>query len=67
LTLVLTLTLAGAAPASDFPRRFLMVAFTPSDPRSASDRRGAQHADYIFNRLYLNAVIKGLDDRDVDG
>jgi beta-galactosidase len=36
-------------------------------PGSASDRRGARHADYIFNRLYLNAVIRGLDDRDVDG
>jgi beta-galactosidase len=44
-----------------------MVAFTPADPSSASDRRGARHADYIFNRLYLNAVIRGLDDRDVDG
>jgi beta-galactosidase len=44
-----------------------MVAFTPSDASSASDRRGARHADYIFNRLYLNAVIRGVDDRDVDG
>ncbi len=44
-----------------------MVAFTPSDPGSALDRRGASHADYIFNRLYLNAVVRGFDDRDVDG
>ena len=44
-----------------------MVAFTPSDPSSAPDRRGAAHADYIFNRVYLNAVIRGFDDRDVDG
>ena len=44
-----------------------MVAFTPSDPGSALDRRGARHADYIFNRVYLNAVIRGFDDRDVDG
>lgn len=44
-----------------------MVAFTPTDPGSALDRRGAEHADYIFNRVYLNAVIKGVDDRDVDG
>jgi beta-galactosidase len=44
-----------------------MVAFTPSDPSSADDRRGTRHADYIFNRVYLNAVIRGFDDRDVDG
>jgi len=44
-----------------------MVAFSPSDPSSALDRRGAEHADYIFNRVYLNMVIKGIDDRDVDG
>jgi beta-galactosidase len=44
-----------------------MVAFTPSDPGSARDRSGAAHADYIFNRVYLNAVVKGVDDADVDG
>ncbi len=44
-----------------------MVAFTPADPASANDRTGAQHADYIFNRVFLNAVVKGLDDADVDG
>jgi beta-glucosidase/6-phospho-beta-glucosidase/beta-galactosidase len=44
-----------------------MVAFTPADPSSATDRSGAEHADYIFNRIYLNAVVRGIDDRDVDG
>jgi beta-glucosidase/6-phospho-beta-glucosidase/beta-galactosidase len=44
-----------------------MIAFTPTDPASASDRRGAEHADYVFNRVFLNAVVKGQDDRDVDG
>ena len=44
-----------------------MIAFTPTDPASASDRRGAAHADYVFNRVFLNAVVKGLDDADVDG
>jgi hypothetical protein len=32
-----------------------MIAFTPKDPNSALDRRGAEQADYIFNRVYLNA------------
>ena len=44
-----------------------MIAFTPADPGSPTDRAGADHADYIFNRLYLDAVVKGIDDRDVDG
>ena len=36
-----------------------MIGFTPADPASARDRTGAAHADYVFNRLYLNAVVKG--------
>ncbi len=44
-----------------------MIAFTPADPASARDRAGAAHADYLFNRLYLNAVVKGREDLDVDG
>ena len=44
-----------------------MIAFTPSDRASAADRRGARHADYIFNRIFLDAVVRGLDDRNVNG
>jgi beta-galactosidase len=44
-----------------------MIAFTPADPSSANDRTGAEHADYVFNRVFLDAVVRGLDDRDVDG
>lgn len=44
-----------------------MIAFTPADPASASDRRGAEHADYVFNRVFLNAAVRGWDDKDVDG
>jgi beta-galactosidase len=44
-----------------------MIAFTPADPDSAQDRVGTHHADYIFNRLFLDAVIKGHRDRDLDG
>ena len=44
-----------------------MIAFTPADPASARDRRATEHADYLFNRLYLNAVVKGREDLDVDG
>lgn len=44
-----------------------MIAFTPASPSSASDVRGAEHADYLFNRLFLDAVVKGYRDADADG
>jgi beta-galactosidase len=44
-----------------------MIAFTPADPADPEDRRGAEHADYIFNRVFLNAVVRGREDADVDG
>jgi beta-galactosidase len=44
-----------------------MVAFTPADPGSANDVRGTRHADYIFNRLFLDAAVKGYRDTNVDG
>jgi beta-galactosidase len=44
-----------------------MIAFTPADPSSAPDRRGARHADYVFNRVFLNAAVRGWDDANVDG
>jgi beta-galactosidase len=44
-----------------------MIAFTPSDPANANDRAGTDHADYIFNRVFLNAVVKGRDDANVNG
>jgi beta-galactosidase len=37
-----------------------MIAFT--GPRPAVD-----HAAYVFNRVFLNAAVRGLDDKDVDG
>jgi beta-glucosidase/6-phospho-beta-glucosidase/beta-galactosidase len=44
-----------------------MIAFTPADAASASDRRGAEHADYVFNRVFLNAAVRGQVDGNVDG
>ena len=35
-----------------------MVAFTPADPTSPRDA-GHRHADYLFNRLFLNGVVNG--------
>ena len=44
-----------------------LIAFTPADPSKPDDVRGADHADYIFNRLLLNAMVRGEYDVDVDG
>ena len=44
-----------------------MIAFTPADPGSALDVEGTGHADYLFNRLFLNGVVNGDVDADGDG
>jgi beta-galactosidase len=44
-----------------------MIAFTPADPGSAADRAAADHADYLFNRLFLAAAIQGRIDDNADG
>src|SRR5207245_1540588 len=36
-----------------------MVAFHPGDPTRAQDVTGAAHADYIYNRIFLNAITSG--------
>ena len=43
------------------------IAFTPAEPSSSADRRAADHAHYLFNRLFLNAAVRGDIDRDADG
>lgn len=44
-----------------------MVAFTPSNPDSADDRRGSAHAEYLFDRLFMDAAIGGIRDRNANG
>ena len=44
-----------------------MVAFTPAIPSSPADREATEHADYLFNRLFLNAVVRGDVDANGDG
>jgi len=39
----------------------------PKDPESALDRRGAENISYIYNDVFLNAVISGVLDDDMDG
>jgi beta-galactosidase len=44
-----------------------MVAFTPADPSSARDVAATKHADYVFNRLFLDAAVRGDRDKNLDG
>lgn len=44
-----------------------MVAFTPANPGSAGDVRGTEHAEYLFDRLFMDAAVRGIRDRDADG
>jgi beta-galactosidase len=44
-----------------------MSAFHPKNPLSALDVLGAQHADYLVNRIFLNAVTSGAFDANFDG
>jgi beta-glucosidase/6-phospho-beta-glucosidase/beta-galactosidase len=38
-----------------------MIAFTPADPASPLDRRGAEHADAVFNRMWLDLAAGKAD------
>ncbi len=44
-----------------------MIAFTPADPSSPADVAATEHADYLFNRLFLESVVNGDFDSNADG
>jgi beta-galactosidase len=44
-----------------------MIAFRPAKPGSRQDRTGAAHADYLFNRAFLDAAVQGDYDESADG
>jgi beta-galactosidase len=44
-----------------------MIAFTPANPSSQADVDATEHADYLFNRLFLNGVVRGDVDANGDG
>lgn len=44
-----------------------MVDIRPKDPENTDDVRGAEHADYLYHALYLDAVTSGAWDDDLDG
>ncbi len=44
-----------------------MVAFHPQRPGNTDDETGTTHADYIFNRIFLDAAVHGDTDVNVNG
>lgn len=44
-----------------------MAPFKPQDPESENDIKGAEDANYVYNLMFLNALIKGEYDSDIDG
>jgi beta-galactosidase len=44
-----------------------MIAFTPANRSSQADLEATEHADYLFNRLFLNGVVDGDVDANGDG
>jgi beta-glucosidase/6-phospho-beta-glucosidase/beta-galactosidase len=44
-----------------------VVDVAPADPDVPLDVTGAEHADYVYNRAFLNAALRGEYDRDLDG
>ena len=43
------------------------IAFRPAKNGSRQDRQGTQHADYLFNRTFLDMAVKGDYDANADG
>ncbi|TNF37054.1 MAG: glycoside hydrolase family 1 protein [Deltaproteobacteria bacterium] len=44
-----------------------VVAFAPQDAANPDDLIAVEHADYVMNRVFLNGVVKGELDHDLDG
>jgi beta-glucosidase/6-phospho-beta-glucosidase/beta-galactosidase len=44
-----------------------MIAFRPAKPGSRQDRTATAHANYLFNRTFLDAAIKGDYDTNANG
>ncbi len=44
-----------------------LVPVTPANPKLAVDQTAAKNIDYLWNRVYLNAVVLGKYDANLDG
>jgi beta-glucosidase/6-phospho-beta-glucosidase/beta-galactosidase len=62
-----TLDADGDGVAADVGIVMNMVAIRPLDPESEADVLGADHMDYLYHRLYLDALTTGQWDDNIDG
>ena len=44
-----------------------LIAFTPADPTSPADVASARNAHQLYNRLFIDAAVRGVVDDDADG
>ncbi len=44
-----------------------LTAIVPRDPEVENDVRGAEHMDYLYHELYMQALLDGAWDADLDG
>ncbi len=44
-----------------------LAAVRPDDPDSEADQEAAEHLDYVYNRVFLNAAVHGAVDANLDG
>jgi beta-galactosidase len=44
-----------------------LVALAPHESGDADDLVAVEHADYVYNRLFLNGIFRGEIDADMDG
>jgi beta-galactosidase len=57
----------GDAPAARVGLVQNLVAFAPANPANVTDVTGTKNADYLFNRMFINAAVLGQIDANVDG
>lgn len=57
----------GDGSASEVGLVYSMVPIAPQDPASPIDVKAAENVFYLYNMAYLNAVVKGDIDEDLDG
>ena len=57
----------GDGPAARVGLVQNLVAFAPANTANPADVSGAKNADYLFNRMFIDAAVKGEIDTNLDG
>lgn len=57
----------GNGKASEIGIVYPIAPTRPKDPQRALDKKGAENVFYLYNQLFLDGVLKGLMDENIDG